>query len=64
MVESISKFKLIEKYSGIKCIASGGHIRTLESIVDNQSQYTPIKKNVQYLKKSLKFIFNCIIYLT
>lgn len=56
IVESPSKCKLIEQYSGIKCIASCGHIRTLETIINNQPEYTPIKKNIQYLKKSLKNI--------
>lgn len=56
IVESPSKCKLIEQYSGIKCIASCGHIRTLETIINNQPQYLPIKKIIQYLKKSLKNI--------
>ncbi len=56
IVESPSKCKLIEKYSGIPCIASCGHIRTLEDIKDNEPVYALIKKNIQYLKKSLKNI--------
>lgn len=56
IVESPSKCKLIEQYSGIHCIASCGHIRTLETINDNLPQYTLIKKNIQHLKKSLKNI--------
>jgi DNA topoisomerase-1 len=56
IVESPSKCKLIEQYTGIKCIATCGHIRILETIIDNQPQYTNIKKNIQYLKKSLKNI--------
>ncbi len=56
IVESPSKCKLIEKFSGIQCIASCGHIRTLEDIQLNKPIYSPIKKNIQYLKKSLKNI--------
>jgi DNA topoisomerase I len=56
IVESPSKCKLIESYSGIQCIASCGHIRILETIQDNLPQYSIIKKNIQYLKKSLKNI--------
>lgn len=56
IVESPSKCKLIEKYSGIKCVASCGHIRILESVENNEPKYKDIKKNIQYLKKSLKNI--------
>jgi DNA topoisomerase-1 len=56
IVESPSKCKLIEQYSGIKCIASCGHIRILESIQNNEAKYVNVKKNIQYLKKLLKNI--------
>lgn len=54
IVESPSKCKLIEKYTGMKCIASYGHIRTLDSIIDNKPIYSNITSSINQLKKNLK----------